>query len=185
MFSSRDQPDGLNELIPGLPLSRQHPLTCRRQPIETAPTLARLLDPRSFNPAALLEAIQQRIERVEVEHQPPARLRLDQLAEFVAVPRSASSTDSRSSSAAPFFSSRLSAGRSMSVIGRYYTLRRDDGCNGCSVTEEGRESGRERAQRAWVRGKVFGIRTDRMRNTMRTQVLDGSYEREHRPLGQR
>ena len=88
MFASRDQPDGLDELVPGLALSRQHTLTCRRQPIEAAPALARLLDPRPLDPAALFEAIEQRIERVEVEHQPPARLRLDELAEFIAVPGS-------------------------------------------------------------------------------------------------
>ena len=79
MFASRDQPDGLDELVPGLALSRQRALACRRQTIEAEPALARFLDPGSLDPAALLEA------------------------------------------AAPFFSSRLSAERSMSAISRYYT----------------------------------------------------------------
>src|SRR5882724_8688832 len=83
MFPSGDQAYGLDEFVPGLPLSGQHPLTCRRQSIEAAPALTRLLYPRALDPAALLKAIEQRIERVEVEHQPTARLRLDQLAELV------------------------------------------------------------------------------------------------------
>jgi hypothetical protein len=61
MCSSRHQSDGFDELIPGLPLSQQHTLTRGRQPIETAPALARLLDPRALNPPALLEAVEQRI----------------------------------------------------------------------------------------------------------------------------
>src|SRR6266540_2459051 len=85
MFPSRHQAHGLDELVPGLALSGQHTLTCRRQPIEAAPALARLLNPRPLDPAALLEPIEQRIERIEVEHEPPARQRLDQLAKLVAV----------------------------------------------------------------------------------------------------
>ena len=88
MLPSRDEPHGIDELVPGLALSEQHALTCRRQPIEAAPALAGFLDPCPLDPTALLEAIEQRIERVEVEHQPPARLCLDQLAELVAVPGS-------------------------------------------------------------------------------------------------
>src|SRR5262245_14868888 len=87
MFASRDQPDGLDEFVPGLALSRQDALSCRRQPIEAPPALAFLLDPGSPDPTALLEAIEQRIERVEVKHQPPARLHLDEFAELVAVSR--------------------------------------------------------------------------------------------------
>ena len=45
MFASRDQPDGLDEPVPGVALSGQHALTSRRQPIEAAPALARCLDP--------------------------------------------------------------------------------------------------------------------------------------------
>src|SRR5262245_12917018 len=85
MFPSRDEAYGLDEVVPGSALSGQYALTGRCQAIEAAPSLARLLDPRPLDPAALLEAIEQRIERVEVEHQPPARLRLDQLGQFIAV----------------------------------------------------------------------------------------------------
>ena len=41
----------------------------------------------SFTIGALLEPIEQRIERIEVEDQPPARLRLDELPQLVAVTR--------------------------------------------------------------------------------------------------
>src|SRR5262249_16959967 len=71
MFSSRDQPNGLYELVPGLALSQQHATSRRRQPIEAAPALAGLLDPGACDPPPLLEAIEQRIERVEMEHHPP------------------------------------------------------------------------------------------------------------------
>src|SRR4026209_2498135 len=87
MFASRNQPYGLDELVPGLALSYQHPLTGGGEPIEAAPALTRLLDPRPFAPAAPFQAIEERIERVEMEHQPPARLGFDQLAKLVAVPR--------------------------------------------------------------------------------------------------
>src|SRR4051812_47884021 len=118
MFPSRDQPDGLDELVPGLALSRQHALPCRRQPIKPPPALAlaapaqvrrlpprparpfrrnpknrppalaRFFDPPPLDPAALSETIEQRIERIEVKPQPPARVRLDQFAKLVAVPGS-------------------------------------------------------------------------------------------------
>src|SRR5688572_2817201 len=80
MFASRHLSNRFNELIPGLPLSQQHTLTRGRQPIETAPALAGLLHPRALDPPALLEAVEQRIERIEVEYQPAAGLRLDELA---------------------------------------------------------------------------------------------------------
>src|ERR671921_804842 len=86
-FASRDQPYGLDEVVPGLALPHQHALPHRCEPVEAAPALTRLLDPCALDPAALLEAIEQRIERVEMEHQPPARPCLDQLAKLVAVPR--------------------------------------------------------------------------------------------------
>ena len=118
MFPSRDEPHGIDELVPGPALLEQYTLTSGRDPVEAAPPLAGLLDPCPLDPAAFLEAIEQRIERVEVEHQSPARLCLDQLAQLVAVPGRASSTDSSSSSAAPFFSSRSSARELISVISR-------------------------------------------------------------------
>jgi hypothetical protein len=54
-----------------------------------------------------------------VEHQPLARLRLDQLAELVTVPGSGFQHGEEEQFRHPFFSSRSSAERSISVIGRY------------------------------------------------------------------
>ena len=97
--------------IPGLALSRQHALTCRRQPIEAAPALARLLDPRPLDPAALFEAIEQRIERIEVEHQPAVRPRFDQLAKLVAVPGSGLQHGQHEQFGGPFLQFSVERGR--------------------------------------------------------------------------
>src|SRR5262245_2817569 len=86
MFRSRHEADRLDEGVPGLALLRQRLLACRREAVEAATALPRLLDPRALDPAALLEAIEQGVERVQMEDQPPAGLRVDQLAELVAVP---------------------------------------------------------------------------------------------------
>jgi hypothetical protein len=126
MFASRDQPDSLDELVPGLALSRQHTLTCCRHAVEAASALARLLNPGPLDPTSLFEAIEEWIEGVEVEHQPPAGLRLDQLAELIAVPGSGLQHGQEQQFGGPFFSSRSSAERSISVISRYYTIRRQN-----------------------------------------------------------
>src|SRR5262249_26966179 len=57
----------------------------RRQRVEAAPPLASLLHPAAAQPAALFEAVEERVERGDVEFQLALRLRLDQLADFVAV----------------------------------------------------------------------------------------------------
>src|SRR5262245_42856079 len=89
MIASRDEPHRVDERLPGLALTRQHAAPFRRQLIEAAPALPGLLHPLALKPAALLEAIQQRIERRQVELQLPARAAFDQLAELVAVTRTA------------------------------------------------------------------------------------------------
>ena len=99
---------------------RQHALTCWRQSIEAAPALARLLDPRPLDPAALFEAIEQRIEQVEVKHQPPARPRFDQLAELIAVPGSGLQHGQQEQFGGALLQLAVEgAARSMSVISRY------------------------------------------------------------------
>src|SRR5262245_5305343 len=87
MFISRHPPDRLDEGVPGLPLLDKDALALRRQPVEAAATLIGLLDPRPLDPAALLEAVEQRVERIDVKLQLSARARLDQLAQVVAMPR--------------------------------------------------------------------------------------------------
>src|SRR5262245_59662208 len=86
-FNSRDPADRVGELAPGVALRLQHLLSGRRQPVVAAAALTRPLDPAALDPAALLEAIQQRIQRRDAELQHTARARFDQLAEVVAVAR--------------------------------------------------------------------------------------------------
>ena len=68
-------------------LPRQHAPSLARQLVVAPPPLAGLLDPPAFDPAALLEAIQHRIERRDPEGEGAFGPRLDQLADLVAVAR--------------------------------------------------------------------------------------------------
>ena len=72
MFGSRDPAHGLDERLPGLDLRREHAVTVRRELVEPAPPLAGLLDPGALDPATLLEPIEQRIQRIDVEREQPA-----------------------------------------------------------------------------------------------------------------
>src|SRR4051812_27695803 len=87
MFGSRNLFDRVDELAPIVPLCRQDVAPLRGQAVETAAPFARLLDPLAGDPAALLEAVEQRIERGDLELQPPAGSLFDQLADLVAMPR--------------------------------------------------------------------------------------------------
>src|SRR5262245_19848894 len=78
--------DGRHEGLPGAALRREHPSAFEGQPVVAPPALPRLLDPPALDPAALLEPVEQRIERRDVEAQRAVRARLDQLADVVAVP---------------------------------------------------------------------------------------------------
>src|SRR5512134_833021 len=85
MFRSRDPAYGLDERLPCFDLSSEHTVTLGRNFVEAAPPLAGLLDPGSLDPATLLEPIEQRVQRIDVERQERARADVDQLAELVAV----------------------------------------------------------------------------------------------------
>src|SRR3712207_5459433 len=87
MFDSRDASDGLDELKPRVALRRQNLLALGRQAVVAASALARLLDPATLNPAALLKPVEQRVERRDVEAQQPARALLDEAPDLVAVAR--------------------------------------------------------------------------------------------------
>src|SRR3982751_6866300 len=56
-----------------------------RDPVVTPPAGARLLDPASLDPAAVLEAVQGGVQRRERERQPAVRALLDHLRDFVPV----------------------------------------------------------------------------------------------------
>src|SRR5258706_4066230 len=87
MFDSGVSVDGVGELAPRAALRREDARTGGGQPVVAAPALARFLDPAADDPAALLEPVQQRIQRGDAEFQHAARSRLDQLAQVVAVAR--------------------------------------------------------------------------------------------------
>src|SRR5262245_46473045 len=87
MFHSRDAANGQDEFAPRVALRRQDVGADRRQPVIAAPPLPGFLDPATEDPAALLEAIEQGIERGDAEFQDAARSRLDELAEVVAMTR--------------------------------------------------------------------------------------------------
>src|SRR6185503_13432904 len=87
MFHPGDAADRPGELAPGAALRGQHLRAGRGQAVIAAPALAGLLDPAALDPAALLEAVEQRIEGGDAELQHAARSRFDQLAQVVAVSR--------------------------------------------------------------------------------------------------
>ena len=98
-----------DEVLPAAALRGEDLAPDRRQPVVAAAALAGLLDPLPLDPAALLEAVEERVERGDVVAQRAAGARLDQLADLVAVPGRASTSERTSSSALPFFSSRSPA----------------------------------------------------------------------------
>ena len=74
MFVSSDAAHGLDECCPRLALLGQYAAPFPGHLVEPAAPLAGLLDPGALDPSALLEAIEQRIERIDVERQlPPDR----------------------------------------------------------------------------------------------------------------
>src|SRR5262245_5710326 len=83
--SSGDPAHRLDERLPCLDLRREHAVTVGRELVEPAAPLAGLLDPGPLDPTSLLEPIQQRVQRIDVERQEPARADVDQLAELVTV----------------------------------------------------------------------------------------------------
>ena len=87
MIDPRDEPHGLDEAFPRIPLAGQDAAPGRGQAVEAASPLSGLLDPSSLQPSALFQAIEKGIQGGDVELELPVRARLDQLADFVAVPR--------------------------------------------------------------------------------------------------
>src|ERR1700730_15710263 len=86
MFVSRDPPHGVDKGGPRLWLLSKHAPPFSRDLVEPAAPLVGLLDPGAPDPSPLLEAIEQRIEGIDVERQVAARPCVDQLAQLVAVP---------------------------------------------------------------------------------------------------
>src|SRR5262245_65678303 len=82
-----DAIDRVGDVPRRLALGLEHLLAGGGQAIVAAAALPAFLDPAPLNPAARLEAIEQRVERGDAEFEDAARARFDQLAEVVAVPR--------------------------------------------------------------------------------------------------
>src|SRR5262245_8627347 len=86
MLGLRDAAHGLDERRPGAPLHPEHLPAARREAVIAATPLRGLLDPAALEEAAAFQAIQQGIQRRDVEAQGSARTCLDELADLVAVP---------------------------------------------------------------------------------------------------
>src|SRR5688572_21603298 len=89
MVDSGDEPHRGDEGLPGSALAGEHPPALGGEPVETPAPLPRFLHPSALQPAALLEAIEEGVERGDVEFQLTGRSRLDQAADLVAVPGAA------------------------------------------------------------------------------------------------
>src|SRR5262245_3548029 len=87
MVNSGDEAHRGHERLPGVPLTGEDTASLRREPIESAAALAGFFHPAPLQPAALFEAIQQRIQRRDMEFQLAAGLAFDQPADLVAMPR--------------------------------------------------------------------------------------------------
>src|SRR6187549_286928 len=87
MFHPRDAGDRLHEVPPVVALRREHLPSLPGEPVETPPAGARLLDPPALEPAALLEAVEERVEGSDVEAEAALGAVLDELADLVPVAR--------------------------------------------------------------------------------------------------
>src|SRR5690349_5269625 len=87
MFACHDAADGVHEIGPAASLFGQHFPPLGRDPVEAPLPLRLAVAPLPRDPAALLEPVEQRIERGRLELAAAVRSRVDQLADLVAMPR--------------------------------------------------------------------------------------------------
>src|SRR5262245_6702444 len=85
MFALRDEADGLDERRPDFALAHELAAAFAREVVEAPAALAGFLDPRALDPAALFQAVEQRVQGVHVEFELAARAGFDELAQVVAV----------------------------------------------------------------------------------------------------
>src|SRR5262245_10697711 len=81
----RDAVEGREEAVPAAALTEERLFTLRGETVETPTPLAALLDPAPLDQAAALEAVEDRVERGDVELQRAAGSAIDQLGQLVAV----------------------------------------------------------------------------------------------------
>src|SRR5262245_47292423 len=82
MFGPRDLPDRVHEFPPVVALRGEHVPALRREAVEPATTFSGLLDPFPRDPAALLQAVEQRIERRDLELHASGGSLFDQFADL-------------------------------------------------------------------------------------------------------
>src|SRR5262245_26809313 len=87
MFEARDTVDGGDEVLPAAGLGGEHAPAGGGEAVVASAPDPRLLHPLPLDPAALLEAVQEGIERGDVVAQRASRALFDQLADLVAVAR--------------------------------------------------------------------------------------------------
>src|SRR6185436_16026092 len=153
MFGSGDVLDGVDEFPPVVALRGEHAPPFGGEPVEAPPPLAGLLDPASRDPAALLEAVEEGIERGDLEADPSVGSLLDQLADLVAVARTGLDEREDEELGAPFLQLAVEHPRDMlhSDIS-YRGLWRPCQCGGRRPRSEGR------GPRAEVRGPTSDVR---------------------------
>src|SRR5689334_8981328 len=83
----RDPVDGRHELLPALALRLERGAARGREAVEALAPLARFFHPAADDPAALFHAIEQGIERRDIEREHAVGARLDELLQLVAVSR--------------------------------------------------------------------------------------------------
>src|SRR5215813_1769608 len=87
MFHSCYTADQGDKFLPALLLRSELFPAEKRQAVVSAPTLLRFFHPASFDPAFLLQTMEQRVERRDVKLERAAGADLDELRDVVAVAR--------------------------------------------------------------------------------------------------
>src|SRR6266571_7737197 len=85
-LGSGDPVDRPDEVPPFVTLRGKHLPAVGGQPVVASPPLSGFLDPAAIDPAALLQPVEEGIERGDVEAQRALGARLDEFVDFVAVP---------------------------------------------------------------------------------------------------
>src|SRR2546423_13690955 len=87
MLNPGDTADRLDEFTPTFPLGFQNLFAGGCEPVITATALTGFLHPAATDPAALFQAVEERIKGSHIETKRAAGAQFDELSEFVAMPR--------------------------------------------------------------------------------------------------
>src|SRR5918993_4417529 len=142
----RDQPHRVDERVPRRTMRRQHLATGCGQRVIAPASLAGALHPSPLDPAAVLESIQQRVERGRLEPDLPVRALVDQLADLIAVTGAVLQQREDEQFGAALFE--------LAVEARRYVLHNNILHNNSTGALAGESGGWCRA--GWVRGTTLG-----------------------------